>query len=142
MAKSRGYSGSSTFNFEIERYYSLETKQYLLEKDLPEIDSDSDFNSKFEYQTLTLEVSGNSWHTNGEYSRLPEDCYPDDGDTEVESVIGPDKKDWYFMLTSEEIQDIVDELQSRCESSSEDYSNYDVSDYDNDKWEFFDKEGY
>jgi hypothetical protein len=140
MARSRGYSSSSTFNFEIERYFCPETKQYLLEKELPETHSEEEITSKFEYQTITLEVSGNSWHSPGEYSRLPEDCYPDDGDTEIDSIIGPDGQDWYNLLSSEELQDVYSELQSRCESSSGDYSDYDGSDYN--KWESFDRYGY
>ena len=140
MARNRGYSGSSTFNFEIERYFSFESKEYLLETQLPETESDDNFNSKFEYQTINLEVSGSSWYSPGESSRLPEDCYPDEGDTEIDSVLGPDGKDWYNLLTKEEIEDIYTELQSSCQDSSEDYSDYDASDYD--KWESFDRYGY
>lgn len=116
MGRSRGYSGSATFNFTVERIQDKISGEYYLEEELEDVSS-SEFESKFEFTSVELEVTGNSWYVPGEYSRLPEDCYPDEGDTEVESVIGPDDTDWYDQLTSKEIQEMYSELEERCKDN-------------------------
>ena len=70
-----------------------------------------------EWTEISLEVSGNSWYSPGEYSRLPEDCYPDEGDTEVESITGPDNQDWSNLLTSKELENVYSELEANCKDS-------------------------
>lgn len=119
------YSGNTTFDFEIERYRDKETGNYYLVSDVPDR---SDDNFEFEYETITLEVSGSSYFVPGKISGPPEDCYPDEGDTEIESVIGPDGKDWYDRLSSSEINSIMSALAENVENS--DYDDYDGSDDD------------
>jgi len=119
MARNRrgGYSGSSTFTFTVDRFLDKNTGEYLLEQDIPESISDEEFSSRFEFKELDLEVSGSSWYNPGYTSGPPEDCYPDEGDTEIDSVIGPDGEDFYDLLTSKEVEDITSQLDKNCQDS-------------------------
>lgn len=112
MGRRGGYSGSSTFTFTVERLYDQETGEYYLEENAPDYPED-----RLEWTEISLEVSGNSWYSPGEYSRLPEDCYPDEGDTEVESITGPDNQDWSNLLTSKELENVYSELEANCKDS-------------------------
>jgi hypothetical protein len=135
--KRKGYSGSAIFEYEIERLLCKHTGEYFIESELPEI-STEEFESRFEKVTIPLNVEGNSWHSAGVYSAAPEDCYPDEGDTEIESVIGPDGKDWYNLLSDTEISEIIDLI----ESDAKDDDRYCSSRDPEDKWESFDRFGY
>lgn len=118
------YSGSTNFKFEVERFKNIFTGELVTSDKLS---SDDDFN--FEYQTITLQVEGRSYFTFGRSSGLPEDCYPDEGDTEVESVIGSDGKDWYNLLTSSEVGSLLTEIQDRViDDGPEDYEEDDYDD--------------
>ena len=112
MGRRGGYSCSSTFTFTVERPYDKETGEFYLEENAPDYPED-----KLEWAEISLEVSGNSWYSPGEYSRLPEDCYPDDGDTEVESITDLDNRDWSNLLTSQELKEVYSELESNCKYS-------------------------
>lgn len=129
----KGYSGSTNFTFEIERYRDKETGDYLL---LDAVPASSDDNFEFEYETISLEISGNSYYSPGKYHALPEDCYPDEGDTEIESVIGPDGKDWYNLLTDQERSHIIDMISENVSSGSDGRDDYDGDDgYDDDYYD-------
>jgi len=101
-----GYSGNASFDFEIERYKDKKTGQYIAYV-LGEVDEE-----RYGYTTVTLHVSSRSYFQPGRLSGPPEDCYPDEGETEVESIIGPDGKDWTAQLTHSEyfaIQEMIEE---------------------------------
>ena len=108
-----GYSGSTSFEFEVERYRSRENgKLYAAipgTEQAVNIMEDDGF--EYEYVTVKLEVEGRSYFTPGRLSGPPEDCYPDEGETEIQSVIGPDGKDWQDQLTEEEESMIIDMIQ-------------------------------
>lgn len=132
------YSGNTTFDFEIERYRDKENGNYYLVSEVPDR---SDDNFEFEYETITLEVSGSSYFVPGKINGPPEDCYPDEGETEIESVIGPDGKDWYDRLSSSEIDSITSMLAENVENS--DYDDYDgpddrYDDYYDPSWDNYD----
>ncbi len=125
-----GYSGTASFEFEIERYKDKESGELVTHDKVPV--SDDDF--EFEYQTITLQVEGSSYFTPGKYHGLPENCYPDEGDTEIESVIGPDGKDWESRLTNEEREAILNMIAEEAQNQEPDY---DEDDYD-DSYDFED----
>jgi hypothetical protein len=90
------YSGKASFEFEIER--------------------DDD--------VILLQVEGTSYYTEGKRFGKPEDCCPDDGNTEITSVTGPDQKDWEDKLTPSERERIMikinEEVQDQDEPCNED----------------------
>lgn len=122
----KNYSGHTTFNFEIERYKNKKTGEYYHGSKDPDNSDDN-----FELQTINLEVSGSSYFAPGRYSGAPEDCYPDESDTEIHSVIGPDGKDWYDHLSTSEVDEIISNLSENVQSSGyDDYDGPDEDDYD------------
>lgn len=119
----RGYSGSTDFDFEIERYVNKKTGQktaYLLDPEDPE----------YEYETFTLKVEGSAYFTPGRLSGPPENCYPDEGDCEIIACVGPDGKDWESQLTHSERDAILDQIQE--EVSSDEGPDPDDYDYEPD----------
>jgi hypothetical protein len=126
-----GYSGTASFEFEIERYKDKESGE-LLSHDKVKPDDDG---FEYEYQTIALQVEGRSYFAPGRTYGPPENCYPDEGDTEIESVIGPDGKDWESKLTDEEresIMTMIDEnVRDQEPDVDEDYyeDSYDFEDY-------------
>ncbi len=107
-----GYAGNTSFDFEIERYKNKETGTFHsideVEKQYPIFDL---IDVTHEYIVINLEVEGRSYYERGRSHGLPEDCYPDEGDTEIMSVIGPDGKDWTDKLTASEELSIIDMIQ-------------------------------
>lgn len=98
-----GYSGTTSFEFEIERYKHKKTGKetaYLL----CGINEDD-----YEYHTVALQVEGSAYYTPGRLYGPPENCYPDEGEVEITSVIGPDGKDWTDQLTHAE-RDTIEEM--------------------------------
>jgi hypothetical protein len=103
------YSGSVSFEFEVERYLDILTNEWVTHD---KVNSDE----RFEYNTLTLKVEGSSRFTSGKTFGRPEDCYPEDGDTEIDSVtLG--EEDWNDKLTEDErdsiIEMIVEQVQEK-----------------------------
>lgn len=96
----KGYSGSSSFQFEIERYKNKSTGEVLSPDSIQEISDD------YEYSTILLDVSGSTYFEPGRMFGPPEKCYEDEEFTEIISAIGPDNKDWIDLLSSTEIDSI------------------------------------
>lgn len=99
-----GYSGDTSFDFEIERYRDNQTDQLLVEPL-------NDDEVRFTYNVITLQVEGRSYYQPGRSYGPPENCYPDEGDTEITSVIGPDGNDWTDKLTEREKDSIIEMIQ-------------------------------
>lgn len=104
------YSGSTSFRFEIERYRNKETGSLL-----PYQEFMDDAGSEYEYTIVSLFVEGQSYFTAGRYSGPPEDSYPDEGDTEIMSVTGPDEADWEDQLTDPEKESVLEDIKSRVQ---------------------------
>jgi hypothetical protein len=120
-----GYSGTASFEFEIERYKDKESGELLTHE---KVNPDDD-GFEFEYQTFTLQVEGRSYFAPGRCYGPPENCYPDEGETEIESVLGPDGKDWEDKLTSEERESILTMIDEQVQDQEPDV---DEDDYDDD----------
>jgi hypothetical protein len=114
-----GWGGSVEFDYEIERYEHKETGDILTEDEKCEAAGDDD--SMYEPVTISLTVEGSAYYTPGYTSGLPENCYDSDSDSEIESVIGPGKEDWYNKLSSKELEDITDKLIEQVQDNKNDY---------------------
>lgn len=103
------HSGETTLDFSIERYKHNETGELATSV---QMETNDWCDGACDYIVYTLSVSGTSYFTPGKFSGLPEDCYPDEGETEITSVVGPDGKDWFSVLTDseqEQIQTLIEE---------------------------------
>jgi hypothetical protein len=114
------YSGKTEFEFEIERVQNIHTKEYF------PLDSDLD-SASFTYATINLMIKGSSYYSRGRYYGPPENCYPDEGETEFESAIGPDGEDWKDKLTGSEQDTIMEMIEENVQEGMDDS---DPSDYD------------
>jgi hypothetical protein len=133
MKRNSGYKGSTTFEFEVERYKNNQTGELIFVNSIPDDAKESDF----EYQCITLVVEGNSYFTPGRTYGDPNDCYPDEGETEITSLQGPDGKDWSNDISDSEKDSILDmittqseECDSGCEREYERDDDRDNSYYD------------
>ena len=106
------YSGSTSFTYEIERYKDKESGEFILEKDLPP-DDDEDF--EFEYTLILLTIKGSSYYNPGLFSCPPEKSYPDEEDTEIESITDSYGNDWEYKITESERSYILENIQQNCE---------------------------
>ena len=111
-----GYSGEASFVFEVERYLNKQTNQ-LMFLDAAEAEAKDHpfgpawFDMNYEYQVITLDIEGRSYFQEGRTSGLPENCYPDEGETEITSVIGPSNEDWESKLSQSETDSIMEMIQ-------------------------------
>ena len=122
-----GYSGETSFEFEIERYKDRESGKLLPANQVP---NDDDF--EYEYQLIMLKIEGRSYFESGRSWGLPENCYPDEGETEITLVKGPDGKDWEDELTREEKDIITEMIQERVAEGGEGPDPDEYDDYDRD----------
>lgn len=119
-----GYSGTTSFEFEIERYKNKKTgklEAYLL----PGIDE-----SGYDYQIHTLSVEGRASFSPGKMFGTPENCYPDESEVEIISVMGPDGKDWEDQLTHSEREYILTMIDENVQSDDGIYD----PDFKHDDW--------
>jgi hypothetical protein len=108
-----GYAGNTSFEFEIERYKDHDTGELLASikgtNQAEAIMEDDGF--EYEYCPIVLQIEGRSYFAPGRLHGRPEDCYPDEGETEIMAVVGPDGKDWESQLTDEERDMIIEMIQ-------------------------------
>lgn len=131
-----GYSGNASFVFEVERYLNKQTNQ-LMFLDQAEAEAknhpfgDTWFDMNYEYQCIPLDIEGRSYFQEGRTSGLPENCYPDEGETEITSVIGPTNEDWESKLSQSETNSIMEMIQDQVTDGAGDYEpDDDHDDYD------------
>lgn len=99
---SLGYSGSTTFTFDIERYKNRDSGKLISSDKFMDDDG-----FEYDYQIIPLQIEGEAYYSPGRTYGPPEDCEPPSGDVEIISVIGPDGTDWYDRLTQSEIDLIL-----------------------------------
>lgn len=133
----KGYSGHASFKFEIERCKNKQTNQFMTEEEAcKEVENhpfgDSWFETNYVYELISLEVEGSSYFTPGRYFGLPENCYPDEGDTEITSVIGPNNEDWEGKLTEDERDQIISMIEEEASSGPD----YEPDDYYDDRYDY------
>jgi hypothetical protein len=96
----RGYSGCATIEFPIERIKDLTTDEYR-----PIQDGDDLSRS----EELVLTITGRSYFAPGKFYGPPEECYPDEGDTEIISIIW-NGKPFPWDLTPEEEAAVLEQI--------------------------------
>lgn len=112
-----GYNGSATITFCVERAKDSEGKFHpVQEGDDPE-----------RIEEIEVEVSGRSYFAEGRFSGPPEDCYPDEGETEVETVTFNGVA---FELTDKEMRDAESMIDDAVQNAEPDYPEPDDREYD------------
>lgn len=110
------YSGDTAFSYEIERYRDKESG---LLYDCSQARDDFEY----DYVTFTLQVEGRAYYQQGRSYGPPENCYPDEGDVEMTSCIGPNNEDWSDKLTKSEQEAILETIQENVINDM-DYDDY------------------
>lgn len=64
---------------------------------------------------VPLSVKGRAYYQAGNYNALPENSYPDEGDVEILSITGPDNKDWYDLISSDEEKEILEIIKEQVQ---------------------------
>lgn len=105
---SQGYSGTTSFHFEVERYRDKDSGQLITSDQFME-----DNGLEYEYLLINLMIEGQSYYSPGRTYGPPEDCYPPESDTEIISVVDEDGKDWEDNLTDSEREFILQEIEDR-----------------------------
>jgi hypothetical protein len=121
MARNGGWSGKADFKYEIERYKRV-SDGMLFTVDAPEVVAAGDLSedtAEWTYALIEVKCSGSVFFSPGRMYGPPEDCYPDEGDLELEEVTGPDGKDWLDLLTKGERQNIESQLAEECHEGDE-----------------------
>lgn len=93
------YSGTATINFIIERYLDVNGTY---------VTSSDDENA--EPIELELEISGSSYYVPAVTNRLPEDCYPAEGESEI-TAIYLNGKPFLSGLTEDEERAVIEQIQ-------------------------------
>jgi hypothetical protein len=109
------YSGSVSFEFYIERFKNKVTGEVVTDI-LPKDDY------LFDNEEITLQVDGSSFFSSGRSFGRPEDCCPDEGDTEITSVTGPDQLDWEDKLTISERERVLQMISDQVQDQEPDYN--------------------
>jgi hypothetical protein len=130
-----GYSGTTSFEYEVERYRHKQSGELVSSKEVEDKAHDNPMlgddwiELNYDYEVVTLQIEGRAYFTPGKYSGLPEDCYPDEGDVEITSCIGPDGSDWENKLTKYENDQIINQIDEQVQegdySEPDDYDDFD-----------------
>ena len=112
MAKNKrgGFSGKSSFDFEIERYKNIATGNLITAEESENIENWEEVSKQYEYMIINLSISGDAYFSPGRTNCSNDDAYPDEGECNISSVIGPDNKDWENILTESERDDIINQI--------------------------------
>ena len=121
----RSYSGTIDFQFDIERWSHPSVNELLTSKQMKD---NNLHENDCEIHVIPLYVTGWVSFTEGFTSGLPEDCYPDESDSDINSITDDDGNDWFNKLSQSELDDIwkkLDNLSDRIEmNDSRDYEDY------------------
>jgi len=115
------YSSTISFEIEIERIKSRESGLLFSIDSIPSYD---DF--EYDYVIITLQVEGRYYFAAGRSYGFFDNCYPDESETEITLVNGPDDKDWEDQLTEAEKDYIINSIKERVIDS---YDGPDPDDY-------------
>lgn len=122
----RGYSGETSFDFEIERWKNKESGELLVFTHPNRATIFLDDNFEFELETISLAVEGRAYFQPGKFSGPYEDSYPDSSEAEITVAIGPDGKDWADKLTQDETGAILAMIDERVQDGDP----FDPDDYE------------
>lgn len=120
------YNGQTTIEFHINRIKDLQTDQYRVMRDGDDPEREEE---------LLLEIEGRSYFTHGRHFGLPEDCYPDEGETEILSITWKDGKPFPWELTDKEKEEAEEQICLSVQEDEPDPPSYDYDDDDFDDYE-------
>lgn len=106
------YKGSTSFTFEVERWRDA-NGTLLTDDEVSAITkgwSNDAFDNAFHYECIGLKVKGYVYFERGRYYGPPEMCYPDEGEEQISSVIGPNGEDWSKRLAEYERNKILERI--------------------------------
>lgn len=117
------YNGKTTIDFHINRIKDLQSDEYRLmrEGDDPEREEE-----------LELEIEGRSYFQAGRSYGPPENCYPDEGETEILSISWRGKP-FPWELTEDErerAEEMICNSVQEDDGPDPDYDDFDDYDYD------------
>jgi hypothetical protein len=97
------YAGKATIEFEVERYKNIVNGNLVQDIVYP------DSQDNYEQTVIGLKVDGSAYFIPGRYNSRYEDCYPDEGDVEIETIFDEEGNDWLFTnnLSHKEKSDII-----------------------------------
>lgn len=127
------YSGTANFTYEIERYKNILTNSFHTEDEMYEAtchldNQDTVMENNYKYECLELSIEGDSYFKGGRYCSLSGNNYPDEGETNINSVTGSDGKDWSNLLTTCE----EDRIREMIEEGAHNNLYYEREPYDDD----------
>lgn len=121
------YNGKATIELVVERFQEIDGSW---RKSQPGDDPEK-------IQEIELEVKGRSYYMEGKTSGLPENCYPDEGETEIIEVTYKGKP-FTDPLTSEETEQAQELICNAVqEDDGPDPDEYDDYEYDDRDQEFY-----
>lgn len=124
----KSYYGKTKFIFEIERYKNKNTGVIMPHDSAGHlIDRDP---LSFQYELIKLDIKGGASYCPGNLQGLPENCFPDDFEVEIESVVGSDGKDWADLLTKNEVQSIINIIEDHVCDREDPNDEYEPDDYE------------
>lgn len=126
--KHGGYSGRTSFSFKVDRYQDL-NGNLLTEKE-------AEGNHNVKHMIIDLSVTGNAYYKPAKLNGLPEDCYPEEGESEIEEVVDSDGNDWYYKLTLQERDEIERQLDDYARDEDDYEPDYEY-DYEPDEAYYF-----
>ena len=140
--KNGNYSGKASISFEIERYKNIRTQTLMTEDEvyevisnLDEFDHDYIIGHDYIYECIPLSINGDAYYDHGRTNCSNDDAYPPEGEININSVIGPDGKDWEDVLTESERDQIRDMIAEGAQEDGSDYDDY-VDDYMDRRYEY------
>jgi hypothetical protein len=137
----RSYSGTIDFQFDIERWSHPSVNELLTSKQMKD---NNLHENDCEIHVIPLYVTGWVSFTEGFTSGLPENCYPDESDSDIDSITDDDGNDWINKLSSTEMSEVWKKLEEKASNiemgDSYDYDDY--SGYDDDHYHRYDDSDY
>lgn len=138
----RTYSGNYDFQFDVERWSHPSTPKLLTADDLKLQKLDEN-----ECSVIVIPLQINGWvsFTEGYTSGLPENCYPDESESDIESVTDENGEDWINKITPNEMDQLwkkLDDMFDRHNYNSSDYDDRDYSDYEDNYYHPYDDSDY
>ena len=97
------FSGVTNFEYMVERF--VDPIGGLLPYDETESE---------DYIEVKLNVEGRAYFRSGKYSGPWEESYPDEGETEIISIVDSEGKDWEDKLTASEKEELMDIIVFNC----------------------------
>lgn len=111
------YSGTTTFDFIIERYKSSDGSYMMSDNNIIE--------NEFTYQPINLKITGKAFFAEGRRSGDALDCFPDEYESDIVSAIDNHNNDWSDKLSETEreiiLESILNNVQDQFDNHDNDY---------------------